>query len=306
MDNQTLQFKAAHVNGFKNSAEFIQAQETAQAPQTAEKDCPTCGNSGNSFGRDAYVYALGKIQPRFSSLSLEKEFLQVAADPEFSGLTGNQLMAKILTKPTHRYLARHLCWVFTIQGIDTYILKPRDVRDYDLFAESVREDPRPTDIDIIIGGKVSMATPDVCNGLMVPIVFVDQTYSFDIDGLIQSLPQPKDSEDGQFLSSSEELFWKIMQMTDNAGSLDEHKALNYLAVRYPVIYTLTYEQLQKNSFLSGVESKYSRISGTRKIINIIYSFTNRATDVTEKFFVRVDVTEKFPFLASKIAPYYER
>jgi hypothetical protein len=33
---------------------------------------------------------------------------------------------------------------------------------------------------------------------------------------------------------------------------------------------------------------------------------NRATDVTEKFFVRVDVTEAFPFLVSKMAPYYDR
>jgi hypothetical protein len=27
-----------------------------------------------------------------------------------------------------------------------------------------------------------------------------------------------------------------MQLTDNAGATDEHRALNYLAMRYPAIY----------------------------------------------------------------------
>jgi hypothetical protein len=31
---------------------------------------------------------------------------------------------------------------------------------------------------------------------------------------------------------------------------------------------------------------------------------NRNTDVDEHFFVRVDVTDEFPFLVSKLAPYY--
>ena len=34
--------------------------------------------------------------------------------------------------------------------------------------------------------------------------------------------------------------------------------------------------------------------------------SNRNTDFTEKFFVRVDVTEEFPFLVTKMSPYYDR
>jgi hypothetical protein len=33
---------------------------------------------------------------------------------------------------------------------------------------------------------------------------------------------------------------------------------------------------------------------------------NRNTDFTEKFFVRVDVTEEFPFLVTKLSPYFDR
>jgi hypothetical protein len=36
------------------------------------------------------------------------------------------------------------------------------------------------------------------------------------------------------------------------------------------------------------------------------SYPNRQTDVTRTFFTRVDVTEEFPCLVSKMAPYYDR
>lgn len=35
-------------------------------------------------------------------------------------------------------------------------------------------------------------------------------------------------------------------------------------------------------------------------------YSNRQTDVVEKFFTRVDVTEEFPFLVTKMLPYYDR
>ena len=35
------------------------------------------------------------------------------------------------------------------------------------------------------------------------------------------------------------------------------------------------------------------------------AYTNRNTDFTEKFAVRVDVTEEFPFLVTKLSPYYK-
>jgi len=41
-------------------------------------------------------------------------------------------------------------------------------------------------------------------------------------------------------------------------------------------------------------------------VNVIFSFTNRNTDVTQKYFVRVDLTEEFPFLVTKMSPFFER
>ena len=55
-----------------------------------------------------------------------------------------------------------------------------------------------------------------------------------------------------------------------------------------------------------MEVRPSPLSSTRNIVDVIFSYTNRNTDFTEKFFVRVDVTEEFPFLVTKLSPYYDR
>ena len=49
-----------------------------------------------------------------------------------------------------------------------------------------------------------------------------------------------------------------------------------------------------------------RLGGTRTIVDVITAYTNRNTDFTEKFVVRTDVSEEFPFLVTKLSPYYDR
>jgi hypothetical protein len=66
------------------------------------------------------------------------------------------------------------------------------------------------------------------------------------------------------------------------------------------------EQFAGNASLSAVEVRPSPLSAVRKIVDVIFAFTNRNTDVIEKFFARVDVTEEFPFLVTKMSPYYDR
>ena len=58
--------------------------------------------------------------------------------------------------------------------------------------------------------------------------------------------------------------------------------------------------------MHGVRVVPSVLSGARKIVDVIFPFTNRATDVTETTFVRVDVTDEFQFLVTKMSPYYSR
>lgn len=172
--------------------------------------------------------------------------------------------------------------------------------------EALRPAPRPTDVDIVIGIRGPIAPPELCNGLMVPIVVFNQMYSFDVDSLIKSIPRPEKIPEEEFTKAAEELLMRIMQMADNAGATDEHRALNYLVARYPTMYAEAAEEFARDFSLTAVEVRLSPLSSTRRIVEVTFSYTNRNTDFTEKFFVRVDVTDEFPFLITKLSPYYDR
>lgn len=254
----------------------------------------------------SWIYAIGHIEPRFPSLSLEKEFAQATGRGDTAGLTDRQALHAVLSKPESRYLVRQICWVMTIEGMDTYILRPKDAADYSLLVDAIRANPTPLDLDVVIGARVGIATPDMCNGLMVPIVVFDQVYSFDRTALVKAIPKPDKVTVKDFAPAAEELFDRLMQLADNAGATDEHRALNYLAMRYQAVYSKASECFAQNCSLTGVNVQLSPLSGTRKILEVIFTFTNRTTDVDEQYFVRVDVTDEFPFLVTKLSPYYNR
>jgi hypothetical protein len=267
--------------------------------------CPTC-HSGELSMPSSFVYALGPIEARFPRLSVEKEFAQVAGRTETTGKTDRQVFHAVLSTPDNRYLARQMCWVMTIQGLETYILQPRDPVDFNQLVGAIRPVRSPNDIDVVVGVRGPIAPPELCNGLMIPVVVFDQIYSFDRDALIHAIPRPAKMTEKQFEPAAGEVLDRILQMTDNAGATDEHRALNYLAMRYPAIYASAAEEFARDFSLTGVDVHPSPLSGMRKVIDVVFSYTNRNTDFTEKYFVRVDATEEFPFLVSKLSPYYDR
>jgi len=298
-DNEMVQVQEAMPAGSVDGA-FVAPQPGPPAyedEQSAEVDGPL---------ETSYVYALGRIEPRFPSIAIEKEFVQATGRAETAGLTDRQALQEVLSERSNRYLARMLCWVLTVEGLDSYVLAPRDPGDLDLLVDALRPTPRPTDVDVVIGTRAGITPPELCNGLMVPMVVYDQLYSFDVDALLESIPRPDDADETQFSVIAEEVLWRILQLADNAGASDEHRALNYLAVRYPAIYAKAAAEYAANATLTRVDVRPSRLSGVRNIVDAIFSFTQRQTDVTQQFFVRVDVTEAFPFLITKLMPYYER
>jgi cyclic patellamide precursor peptide PatG len=112
------------------SASITPAQgEVMDSPPAQEMPCPTCAGAAASMPM-SYIYALGRIEVRFPRLSVEKEFAQVTGRAETVGKTDQQVFHVVLSKPENRYLARQMCWVLTIQGLETYILQPRDPVDF--------------------------------------------------------------------------------------------------------------------------------------------------------------------------------
>jgi hypothetical protein len=52
--------------------------------------------------------------------------------------------------------------MLTIQGLETYLLVPRDPADIDLLVEAIRPVPTPDDIDVVIGLRGPVAPPQQC------------------------------------------------------------------------------------------------------------------------------------------------
>jgi hypothetical protein len=290
-----------------STRETAPPQQVVITPQAA--NCPTCSaaQAGNQAITPQCVYVIGHIEPRYPSLAIEKEVRQATARAgDASKDTDRQVMQKVLHDPNNRYLVRRLCWVLLVQGIETYILAPRDPADYQKLVDAYRAEPNPGDLELVIGVRGPIVNPDVCNGLLVPVLIFDQIYPFDRKSLLESIPKPKEGDAKKFLAAAGEMFDRIMLQTDNAGATDGDRALNYLAVRYDRIYSLAAEQFADNASFTSIDVLPSPLSGTRNIVDVVFSFTDRAADVVSKYFVRVDVTECFPFLVTKMSPYYDR
>jgi hypothetical protein len=301
--------KAAGNVGVANPISDTDTQRKLISPQSC---CEKCGSKEPDSGRltsvtptPSYVYAIGKIEPRFPNLSIEKELAQVVGRTETMGLTDHQSLHAALSKSENRYLARQICWVLTIQEVETYLLVPREPSELDLLLSTIRKEPKANDLDVVIGLRGPIAPPNLCNGLLVPMVVVDHVYSFDHDALMEAIPRPEKTSASQFKPVAEEVFDRIVQLTDNSGATDEHRALNYLAMRYPGIYSRVAEAFDSNCSLRSVEVASAYSSGARRVLDVIFSFTDRRTDFTEKSSVRVDVTEEFPFLVKKMSPYLD-
>jgi cyclic patellamide precursor peptide PatG len=292
---------------------------TAPSPQPMQRasaPCSACGMTAGHPGEPErstgaqptrrYVYTLGRVEARYPSLSVEKEFAQAAGRAETIGLTDPEVLAKLLSAKQNRYLARSVCWILTIEGIEAYVLMPRDSDDLDMLIESLRPAPRITDLNVVIGRIGPMAAPSLCNGLTLPTVTFDQVFSFDLDSFANAVPVPEGSKEKDFKSSVLSVFLRVLQMADNRGVDDHHRALNYLATRYPAIYHATADRHAQDSSLDGVEVRPSRLARPRAIVDVIFSFRSRKTDVVEKLFARVDVSEEFPFLVTKLSPFYDR
>ncbi|WYD81261.1 MAG: hypothetical protein V8K32_02505 [Candidatus Electrothrix gigas] len=88
------------------------------SPSAGKQSCSACSDT-------SYVYALGKVETRISSLSVEKEFAQVIARTNTEGMTDKQALHAVLSDPQNRYLVREVCWVLTVEGLETYILQPK-------------------------------------------------------------------------------------------------------------------------------------------------------------------------------------
>lgn len=286
--------KKCSVCSAKSSSEDAKVSESEKG-----KDKGTCGLKSLT-----YVYVLGQVEARFPNRSIEKEYVQLIERSKSINLEHQQAFYAVLSQPENRYLARMISWVLTMEGVPIYILLPAGPEDLDILLEAARPPSCPLDRWVVVGRKGPVAPPDMC-GLEVPLVFINHLYSLEYSNFMKSI-RPESVTDDKFKAVAMEMFQRMMQIADNTGSTDKHRALNYLAVRYPAIYVKAAEELDRDFLLTSVNAITSRLNDSHKIISVVFSFTNRESGTVEKYFVRVDVSREFPFLVTKMSPYYDR
>jgi PatG C-terminal len=288
----------------------ISAENAVIKPcECGKQDCPSCSCQAGKMYPRSYIYAIGKVVHRFPDRSLEMELAQAISrkpEGETKNLTDPEVVHQVLSDANNRYIARQICYVLTIGGLEAYILVPSDPLDVDKLAQTIRAVSSPNNIDVIIGRRGPIAPPDTCNGLLVPIVTVEKLYSFDRDDLIKAIPKRKGVSQDQYEKTASTVFDHLIQIADNTGATDEHRALNYLAVRYDEIYYRTQLLQQENYSLTGVEVRSSPISNVRNLFDVIFTYENRGNRAIQKWFVTLDMTGIFPYLVNPLREYFER
>jgi hypothetical protein len=292
----------APVSTLETDQENLQPQDSAVAGD-GTCDCGGTCDGGNAWG--GFVYAIGRVRVDFPSQAVKEEFDQQIGrmyPQPTPGTPDDQLFYEVLRQGENLYLAREMCWILRIDGVDAYILRPRTyVELYDLVSSLEPVDGQQK-FDVIVGPRGPLAGPDVCNGLQLPIVVVNQDYHFAFDEFVTAMVErtqvPQDVVQSMFRS--------LLQLADNAGETDEHRALNYLTLRYPGVYIMANELLATTTphSLTRVNARPSNVQGTRRVVDVVFEFTQRVTGELVYRSCRVDVTGQFPFLVTRLAPYF--
>ncbi|MFE2877372.1 hypothetical protein ACFXG6_27450 [Streptomyces roseus] len=287
--------------------------EDVKDPATGPVAKEGCGCGAGRDGPSArtapappsFVYAIGRIHFVLPDVGLEKELAQSMRRTDTAWMTDREALCEVLTQPENRYLARQLCYVFSIQGVDTYILVPRDPEDFALLAEAVRPSHQADAIDVVIGVRDGLAHPGRCGGLQLPVVTIDQLYSASTSYLVQAIERPESMDVEQFDTAAGDLLNTVLNVSGNVGASDEHRALNYLMVRYPAIYRKTFAQSMEGFSLTSIDVRRSNLSGARQIMDVVFTYSSRKTDEVEKYFVPIDVTNEFLFTTGPLGTFYD-
>lgn len=269
-------------------------------------DACSCGGTPAPSPPPSFVFALGTVAVRFPDPALEHELNALADMLGIEGQANSTTrIYDILVTKEARYIARQLCYIFSVEGQPIYVLKIRDASDLELLIEAIKP-RRQVDLSLVIGVRGPMAPREMCGGMELPIVVIDQLTSFKRDDLIARIPVPDETDPDAFRDTVESVFDRLVQATDNVGATDAHRALNFVATRYAPLYAQVAAMERRGAQLSAVEVQVSGLSSTRKLMEVILVFQSRNNGFIDKFFVRVDVTSEFPMIATHLQPYFDR
>ncbi|WEH18597.1 hypothetical protein [Streptomyces sp. VNUA24] len=277
--------------------------------------CCGCAEAGSHPGEGAghgdtgpaYVYVLGRVHAVFPDRSVKEEFSLVADAGGSRDATEADTLYRVLSAPENRYLARQMCYVLSVQDVETYVVEPAEPAGLDDLVDALRPVRDHRDLAVVVGTLGPLVPPGACQGLSLPVVRVEKIWAFDSRELLEAIDRPEDTSRKEFQRTAREVLDRVLQLNNNAGLDPTHRALNYLTVREQDIYRRTSELRAEGYALSEVEAVPSRLSvGSQSVVTVILSYAHRRTNVTEKLFVRVGVSGLFPYRVTPVQEYYDR
>jgi hypothetical protein len=149
----------------------------------------------------------------------------------------------------------------------------------------------------------------------LPTVHADQVLAFTLQDFAAELPGDEKSANDKPAAARgtagraeleavvRRLFLRLTRGAGNHGLADEHRARNYLALRYPAIDHAVRQAEAEGKVLAGVDARHSH-STDRHVVAVRLTVRNPRTDITEHYQCLVDVTESFPFLITGLQPVY--
>ncbi|MFF6772561.1 hypothetical protein ACFY8W_03255 [Streptomyces sp. NPDC012637] len=282
-------------------------RDTAQARCGCTTAASPGGEEGDGGTTLGYVYALGRVHALFPDLSVQHEYFQAAGAGGRTDSTDAEALYRVLSDPENRYIARQMCFVLSVEGVETHILRPADQTELDELVEALRPVRDNRDLAVVVGYLGPVAPPGACQGLSLTQVSVEKVWAFDRKELIKAIERRVDVSKKEFERGARDTLDRLLQLGNNAGTLPTERAVNHLTVRSQEIYQTCHERRDEGYVLSGVEAGPSRLSTrSQTVVTVVFSYTHRQTNVVVRSFARVDVTGLFPRTVTSFQDYYHR
>jgi hypothetical protein len=188
--------------------------------------------------------------------------------------------------------------VFVNQAQDCFVIVPRDQHELLVLIEGFVSST-DSSIIVVIGRSTAGAqwAPDTGEPAL-PRFGVDQLIRFEKDEFVGRVPRSTDLPEEEFKNSIRYIFSRILRRSNNAGISDDHRALNYIALRDPAIFEVSTRAAAKSLMLASIDARPQIFSDGRRTVTVRFNYRGPGNGLTERYSCRVDVTEQFPFILS--------
>ncbi len=271
--------------------------------QGSQPCCPTCAAKPHEEvgPGEQFAFAIGKVDMRFPNLGLEREFQRVAQGKNAGANRRGEPIAAVLRE--HRHISARVCPLLLIANVPAYVVAPASSHIRDALIDALAAGDKPDQWVTVIGRLGPPCRPTDCAGVVAPILFADEIYSFsvgewsaDLARALKAAIQAKKTTEKALVSVATEVFSSVVNSLQNSGATDQHRALNYVLLRHPGLFLAAAERSGR-AVLEKIETRQVPALASRRQVAVVLSFIDSATGVVERLFSRIDVTDEWPFIA---------